>query len=68
MLTAVYPTQWGVALIKSMVKPGKPADATTSLRGIRLLSRMSSWFGRVLDNRLRERWQAGAQQFGFKAH
>ena len=44
-----YPTMWGTAIITSLLKPGKPANAPTSLRGIRLLCRIAAWFGQVLD-------------------
>eukprot|EP00973_Karenia_brevis_P016439 2251762-Karenia_brevis.AAC.1 len=66
MLTCVYPTSWGIALIRAMIKPGKPKDDVKSLRGIRLLCSMASWFGRVIDQRTRQAWAAGYEQFGFK--
>eukprot|EP00973_Karenia_brevis_P001703 232139-Karenia_brevis.AAC.1 len=40
--------------------------AMTSYRGIRLISRFASWFGQILDNRLRHLWTASAEQFGFQ--
>eukprot|EP00973_Karenia_brevis_P054323 7547789-Karenia_brevis.AAC.1 len=64
--SCVYPSQWGIALIRSLLKPGKPPDKTASLRGIRLLCSLASWFGRVLDNRFRKSWQPGDEQFGFR--
>ena len=62
----VYPVDWGVALVRALLKPGKPKTEPTSLRGIRLVSGMASWFGRVFDNRARTAWQAGPEQFGFR--
>jgi hypothetical protein len=32
-----------------------------------LLCSIASWFGQLLDQRARQAWQAGSQQFGFKA-
>ena len=64
--SAVYPTSWGIGLIRSLLKPGKPADATSSLRGIRLLCSMASWLGQILDQRARGAWQACNEQFGFR--
>ena len=64
--TTVYPTAWGIGLIRSLLKPGKPPGLTTSLRGIRLLSSMASWFGRVLDQRARNLWSPCPEQFGFR--
>eukprot|EP00973_Karenia_brevis_P056170 7811561-Karenia_brevis.AAC.1 len=63
---AVYPTAWGRALIISLLKPGKDALHMTSYRGIRLISRCASWFGQVLDGRLRCCWSATPEQFGFQ--
>jgi hypothetical protein len=62
----VYPLDWGVALLRALLKPGKPKDQPSSLRGIRLVNGMASWFGRVYDNRARAAWQAGPEQFGFR--
>eukprot|EP00973_Karenia_brevis_P087679 12159904-Karenia_brevis.AAC.1 len=59
----VYPTSWGVALIRAILKPGKPKDDVSSLRGIRLLGSLASWFGRVLDKRTRKYWTSGFEQF-----
>ena len=64
--TASYPQSLGIALIRSLLKPGKPVDKVTSLRGIRLLCSAGAWFGQLLDRRTRGLWQAGKQQFGFK--
>lgn len=64
--SVVYPTEWGYALIRSLLKPGKPAESPASLRGIRLLSSMAAWFGKVLDMRARRAWQACPEQFGFR--
>ena len=63
----VYPTAWGASLVRALLKPGKPADQATSLRGIRLICSMASWMGQVLDQRLRGAWEAGTEQFGFRA-
>jgi len=65
--SCVYPSAWGLALIRSLVKPGKSPDNVSNLRGIRLLCSLASWFGRVLDFCLRDAWEAGLGQFGFKA-
>ena len=62
----VYPKHWGTALIRSLLKPGKPADNPTSLRGIRLICSMASWFGQCLDHYSRSVWSAGYEQFGFR--
>ena len=68
MLThGVYPFAWGSALLRALLKPGKPKDETTSLRGLRLASSMASWFGRVFDRRARAAWHPGPEQFGFRA-
>eukprot|EP00973_Karenia_brevis_P054112 7517463-Karenia_brevis.AAC.1 len=32
--SSVYPAMWGLALIRSLLKPGKPCDQASSLRGI----------------------------------
>lgn len=63
---SVYPTAWGIGVIRCLLKPGKPPNRTSSLRGIRLLSSLSSWFGRILDARARKSWQACPEQFGFR--
>lgn len=65
-VTSCYPTCWGVGLVVSLLRPGKPADKVTSLRGIRLLSRFAAWFGQVLGQRLRWMWNSGPKQFGLK--
>eukprot|EP00973_Karenia_brevis_P085930 11917690-Karenia_brevis.AAC.1 len=49
-----------------MLKPGKKANSVKSLRGIRLLSSLASWFGQVFDSRARRTWKAGKQQFGYQ--
>ena len=64
--SAVYPRALGVALIRSLVKPGKPAERVTSPRGIRLLCSTAAWLGQLLDQRARRAWRAGEHQFGFK--
>ena len=64
---AVYPKVFGVALIRAILKPGKPRNLPSSLRGIRLICSIASWFGQVLDQRARTAWQAGPSQFGFRA-
>ena len=46
---AVYPNTLGLAIIKSLLKPGKPKDQPSSMRGIRLLSCFTTWFGQVSD-------------------
>ena len=48
---AVYPASWGIALIRSLVKTGKPKHLASSLRGIRLRNAFACCFGRVLDSR-----------------
>jgi hypothetical protein len=40
-----YPSRWGPALIRALLKPGKPANLASSLRGIRLLNSWAAWFG-----------------------
>ena len=62
----VYPLCWGSALVRAILKPGKPKDSTSSLRGIRLISAFASWFGRLFDKRSRMAWDAGQEQFGFR--
>ena len=62
----VYPLVRGTALVRAILKPGKPKDATYSLRGIRLISSLASWFSRLLDNRARKAWSPGPEQFGFR--
>ena len=62
----MYPSAWGLALIRSFVKAGKPFDSVSSLRGTRLLCSMAIWFGRVLDAHLRDLWEPGPEQFGFR--
>lgn len=64
--SGVYPTSWGISLIASLLKPGKPATSAASLRGIRLLSRIAAWFGQAVDQRARAIWRAGPEQFGFQ--
>ena len=63
---ATNPSVWGLGIITSLLKPGKPHDQPSSLRGIRLLSRLSAWMGQILDRRLRTLWSAGPEQFGFR--
>lgn len=63
---AVYPTQFGLGLIHSILKPRKPPDQPSSLRGIRLLSRLTAWLGQVLDGRFRIRRMNGPEQLGFQ--
>ena len=63
----VYPLAWGVGLVRAILKPGKPKNMASSLRGIRLLSSFASWFGRVYDGRARKAWSPGPEQFGFRA-
>jgi len=63
---AVYPQALGIALVRSILKPGKPISAPSSLRGIRLLSCVAAWFGQILDSRIRNAWQPGEHQFGFR--
>ncbi len=65
--SCVYPTLWGIGLVRSLLKPGKPASSPSSLRGLRLLRSFASLFGRVLDKRCRNNWQAGYEQFGLKS-
>ena len=62
--TMTYPTEWGIALVRSLLKPGKPADSATSLRGLRLLCTLAGWLSKVLDRQARQAWQACPQQFG----
>ena len=64
--SAVYTHTLGIALIRTLVKPGKPSALVTSLRGIRLLCSTAAWFGQLINQRARKSWQAGSQQFGFK--
>eukprot|EP00973_Karenia_brevis_P088275 12240407-Karenia_brevis.AAC.1 len=64
--TTSYPTRWGIGLVTSLLKPGKPPNKTSSLRGIRLLCRFAALMGRILDERIRGVWQAGPEQFGFR--
>ena len=66
IMIGVYPVTWGFALVRAILKPGKPIHEASSLRGIRLLSAFASWFGRVFDRRAREAWQPGQEQFGFR--
>ena len=63
---AVYPKALGIAIIRSILKPNKPKHLPSSLRGIRLLSSFAAWFGQILDNKTRQMWQAGCEQFGFR--
>eukprot|EP00973_Karenia_brevis_P093872 12419558-Karenia_brevis.AAC.1 len=63
---AVHPTCWGRALLIALLKPGKDAMDMSGYRGIRLISRFASWFGQVLDKRLRKTWTASNEQFGFQ--
>lgn len=63
---AVYPQALGIAIIRSLIKPGKPKDQPSSLRRIRLLNSLASCFGQLLDQRGRKAWQAGQEQFGFR--
>jgi hypothetical protein len=63
---ALYPQALGVALIRALLKPGKPKDQPESLRGIRLLSSFAAWLGQLFDQRARKLWQAGCEQFGFR--
>lgn len=63
---AIYPTSWGIAVVRSLLEPGKPPNLASSLRGIRLLSSFAAWFGKVLDRRAREAWQPSDEQFGFR--
>ena len=64
---AVYPLTWGSALLRALLKPEKPKNEASSLRGIRLINSLAAWFGRVLDQRLRQKWGAGPEQFGFRS-
>lgn len=64
--TCTYPAAWGIGLISSLLKPGKPADQASSLRGIRLLSRLLAWLGQIIDARLRKIWSTGPEQYGFR--
>lgn len=66
--SATYPRSMGIALIRSLIKPGKPPGMVTSLRGIRLLCSMAAWFSHILDQRARQAWRAGKHQFGFKGN
>ena len=63
---AVYPTSCGLAVIRSLHKPGNPQNRTSSLRGIRLLSSFAACFGQVLDRRARGIWPPSSEQFGFR--
>ena len=63
----VYPLCWGSAIIRAILKPGKPKHLASSLRGIRLLSSFAGWFGRVFDKRMRRVWKPGHEQFGFRS-
>ena len=65
--SCAFPTSWGLGIIRSLLKPGKLADSPSSLRGLRLLCSSASLFGRILDKRCRQTWQAGSEQFGFKS-
>eukprot|EP00973_Karenia_brevis_P006680 908419-Karenia_brevis.AAC.1 len=38
----------------------------SSLRGVRLINSLATWFGQVIDQRTRKAWQAGREQFGFR--
>ena len=64
---AVYPSSLGVAIIRSLLKPNKPKNLASSLRGIKLLNSIAAWFGQVLDRPLCNLCQAGNEQFGFRA-
>ena len=66
--SATYPRSMGIALTRSLIKPGKPPGLVTSLRGIRLLCSMAAWFSHILDQRARQAWRAGKHQFGFKGN
>ena len=63
----IYPSRWGLGLIRALLKPGKPANFASSLRGIRLLNSWAAWFGQVIDRRARSQWQPTEEQFGFQA-
>jgi hypothetical protein len=62
----IYPLSWGCALVRAILKPGKPKKEASSLRGIRLISIFASWFGRIFDRRARQAWSPGDEQFGFR--
>ena len=63
---AVYPKVFGTALIRAILKPGKPRELPSSLRGIRLICSLASCFGQVVDQRARATWEAGRERFGFR--
>ena len=63
----VYPVDWGIAIVRGLLKPGKPKNEASSLRGIRFLSSLAPWFGRIVDKRARKAWQPGPEQFGFRS-
>jgi len=67
MMYGVYPAQWGVALVRALLKQGKPKHLASSFRGTRLLTSLASWFGRVFDERARKAWQPGPEQSGFRS-
>ena len=64
---SVYPATLGTAIIRGILKPGKPRNLASSLRGIRLLCSLAAWFGQIVDQRARRLWQAGREQFGFRS-
>ena len=67
-----FEIRFAVHLTRQKTSAGKKpsncccANCASSLRGIRLLSYFTSWFGWVLDRSARAIWQAGHEQFGFK--
>lgn len=63
---AIYPQGWGIAMVRSLLKPGKPPEQPSNLRGIRLINSIAAWFGQLIDGRARKQWQAGDEQFGFR--
>ena len=67
-----YPSQWKVAQIILIPKPGKPAELVSSYRPISLLPVLSKLFERVLLKRINKIIKQNSlvpnHQFGFRQH
>lgn len=68
--TSHFPSQWKVAQIILVLKPGKPAEETTSYRPISLLPILSKMFEKLFFGRLKQQLDAlnivPDHQFGFR--